>query len=188
MISTPPLRVLIPPTWRAQKNIIFAKQIPAPKCGKAGGTQMAKQLLFDEAARHALKNGVDALADAVKITLGPKGRNVVLDKKFGAPTITNDGVTIARDIDLPDPFENMGAQLAKEVATKTNEIAGDGTTTATVLAQAIVREGMKNVAAGANPMILRRGIDRAVRAVVASIRDQAVPVSSKEQIAQVASI
>ncbi len=149
---------------------------------------MAKQLLFDEDARRALKNGVDALADAVKITLGPKGRNVVLDKKFGAPTITNDGVTIAKEIDLQNPFENMGAQLAKEVATKTNDVAGDGTTTATVLAQAIVREGMKNVAAGANPMILRRGIDQGVRAVVAAIRDQARPVNGKEQIAQVASI
>jgi len=149
---------------------------------------MAKQLLFDEDARRALKNGVDALADAVKITLGPKGRNVVLDKKFGAPTITNDGVTIAKEIELQNPFENMGAQLAKEVATKTNDIAGDGTTTATVLAQAMVREGMKNIAAGANPMILRRGIDRAVRAVVAAIRDQARPVQGKDQIAQVASI
>ncbi len=149
---------------------------------------MAKQLLFDEDARRALKNGVDALADAVKITLGPRGRNVVLDKKFGAPTITNDGVTIAKEIDLQNPFENMGAQLAKEVATKTNDIAGDGTTTATVLAQAIVREGMRNVAAGANPMILRRGIDQGVRAVVAAIRDQARPVNGKEQIAQVAGI
>ena len=149
---------------------------------------MAKQLLFDEDARRALKNGVDALADAVKITLGPKGRNVVLDKKFGAPTITNDGVTIAKEIELQNPFENMGAQLAKEVATKTNDVAGDGTTTATVLAQAIVREGMRNVAAGANPMVLRRGIDLGVRAVVASIRDQARPVSGKEQIAQIASI
>jgi len=149
---------------------------------------MAKQLLFDEDARRALKNGVDALADAVKITLGPKGRNVVLDKKFGAPTITNDGVTIAKEIDLQNPFENMGAQLAKEVATKTNDVAGDGTTTATVLAQAIVREGMKNVAAGANPMILRHGIDEGVKAVVAAIRTQSRPVNSKEQIAQVASI
>ncbi len=149
---------------------------------------MAKQLLFEEDARRALKNGVDALADAVKITLGPKGRNVLLDKKFGAPTITNDGVTIAKEIDLPNPFENMGAQLAKEVATKTNDVAGDGTTTATVLAQAIVREGMRNVAAGANPMILRHGIDIGVRAIVAAIRDQSRPVSGKEQIAQVASI
>src|SRR5260370_17764901 len=119
---------------------------------------MAKQLLFDEEARRALKRGVDALADAVKVTLGPKGRNVVLDKKFGAPTITNDGVTIARDIDLDDPFENMGAQLVKEVATKTNDIAGDGTTTATVLPPSIITDSLKNVAAGANPMILKRGI------------------------------
>src|SRR5689334_23575478 len=125
---------------------------------------MAKQLAFDEEARRSLKRGVDALADAVKVTLGPKGRNVVLDKKFGAPTITNDGVTIARDIDLDDPFENMGAQLVKEVATKTNDIAGDGTTTATVLAQALVKEGLRNVAAGANPMGLKRGIEAAVKA------------------------
>ena len=149
---------------------------------------MPKQLVFNEDARRSLKNGVDALADAVKITLGPKGRNVVLDKKYGAPTITNDGVTIAKEIELKDPFENMGAQLAKEVATKTNDVAGDGTTTATVLAQAIVREGMKNVAAGANPMILRRGLDKGVRAVLAAVRDQAKPVNAKEQIAQVASI
>jgi chaperonin GroEL len=149
---------------------------------------MAKQLLFDEDARRSLKNGVDALADAVKITLGPKGRNVVLDKKFGAPTITNDGVTIAKEIDLQNPFENMGAQLAKEVATKTNDIAGDGTTTATVLAQAIVREGLRNVAAGANPMGIRRGIEEGVRRVIENIREQARPVAGKEQIAQVAAI
>src|SRR6516162_5909961 len=123
---------------------------------------MAKQLLFDEEARRELKRGVDALADAVKVTLGPKGRNVVLDKKFGAPTITNDGVTIARDIELEDPFENMGAQLVKEVATKTDDVAGDGTTTAVVLGQALVREGLRNVAAGANPIALKRGIDTAV--------------------------
>ena len=122
---------------------------------------MAKQLLFEEDARHALMRGIDALADAVKITLGPKGRNVVLDKKFGAPTITNDGVTIAKDIELDEPFENIGAQLAKEIASKTNDIAGDGTTTATVLGQAIVHEGLKNVAAGANPMALKRGIEKA---------------------------
>src|SRR5947209_9105613 len=121
---------------------------------------MAKQLLFDEEARRELKRGVDKLADAVKVTLGPKGRNVVLDKKFGAPTVTNDGVTIARDIELEDPFENMGAQLVKEVATKTNDVAGDGTTTATVLAQAMITEGLRNVAAGANPMLLKNGIDR----------------------------
>ena len=139
---------------------------------------MAKQLLFDEEARRALKRGVDALADAVKVTLGPKGRNVVLDKKFGAPTITNDGVTIARDIDLDDPFENMGAQLVKEVATKTNDIAGDGTTTATVLAQAIITEGLKNVAAGANPMILKRGIDKGVTAIVEELKRLSKPVNT----------
>jgi chaperonin GroEL len=149
---------------------------------------LAKQLLFDEEARRALKRGVDALADAVKVTLGPKGRNVVLDKKFGSPTITNDGVTIARDIDLDDPFENMGAQLVKEVATKTNDIAGDGTTTATVLAQAIITEGLKNVAAGANPMILKRGIDKGVLALVEELKNLAKPVSTPEETAQLASV
>src|SRR5687768_7699309 len=123
---------------------------------------MAKQLKFHEDARRSLERGVNKLADAVKVTLGPKGRNVVLEKKWGSPTITNDGVTIAREIELEDPYENMGAQLAKEVATKTNDVAGDGTTTATVLAQAMVKEGMRNVAAGANPMALKRGIERAV--------------------------
>src|SRR3954453_1798468 len=130
---------------------------------------MPKILKFDEDARRALETGVNKLADAVKVTLGPKGRNVVLDKKFGAPTITNDGVSIAREIELDDPFENMGAQLVKEVATKTNDIAGDGTTTATVLAQALVKEGLRNVAAGANPLGLKRGIEKAVRAAVESI-------------------
>jgi chaperonin GroEL len=149
---------------------------------------MAKQLLFDEEARHALRRGIDALADAVKITLGPKGRNVVLDKKFGSPTITNDGVTIAKDIELEDPFENIGAQLAKEVASKTNDIAGDGTTTATVLAQAIVHEGLKNVAAGANPMALKRGLESATSVIAQAIRDNATPVTTREQMAQVASI
>jgi chaperonin GroEL len=149
---------------------------------------MAKQLLFDEEARHALKRGIDALADAVKITLGPKGRNVVLDKKFGAPTITNDGVTIAKDIELEDPFENIGAQLAKEVASKTNDIAGDGTTTATVLAQAIVTEGLKNVAAGANPMAIRRGLEVAAQKISAAIKETAIPVTTREQMAQVAAI
>ncbi len=149
---------------------------------------MAKQLLFDEAARHALMSGVDALADAVKITLGPKGRNVVLEKKFGSPTITNDGVTIAKDIELDDPFENIGAQLAKEIASKTNDIAGDGTTTATVLGQGIVREGLKNVAAGANPMALKRGIGLAAEAVVKSIKANSVKVTSAAQMAQVAAI
>ena len=123
---------------------------------------MAKQILFNEEARRSLERGVNALADAVKVTLGPKGRNVVLEKKFGAPTITNDGVTIARDIELEDPFENMGAQLVKEVSIKTNDVAGDGTTTATVLAQAMIREGMKNVAAGANPMVLKKGIQKEI--------------------------
>lgn len=121
---------------------------------------MAKQILFNEEARRSLERGVNALADAVKVTLGPKGRNVVLEKKFGAPTITNDGVTIARDIELEDPFENMGAQLVKEVSIKTNDVAGDGTTTATVLAQAMINEGMRNVAAGANPMVLKKGIKK----------------------------
>ena len=149
---------------------------------------MAKQILFNEEARRALEKGVDALANAVKVTLGPKGRNVVLDKKFGAPTITNDGVTIARDIDLEDPFENMGAQLVKEVATKTNDVAGDGTTTATLLAQAMIHEGMRNVAAGANPMIIRKGIEKAVNALVAEIKKKEKKVEDKESIAQVASI
>ncbi|GIW11745.1 MAG: hypothetical protein KatS3mg061_2802 [Dehalococcoidia bacterium] len=149
---------------------------------------MAKQILFKEDARRALKRGVDALADAVKITLGPRGRNVVLDKKFGAPTITNDGVTIAKEIELEDPFENMGAQLAKEVATKTNDVAGDGTTTATVLAQALVHEGLRNVAAGANPMALKRGIEKGVEKAVEKIKALATPVSGAEEIAAVAAI
>ncbi|WP_270400069.1 chaperonin GroEL [Mitsuokella multacida] len=149
---------------------------------------MAKQILFDEEARRALGRGVDALANAVKVTLGPKGRNVVLDKKFGAPTITNDGVTIARDIELEDPFENMGAQLVKEVATKTNDIAGDGTTTATLLAQAMIHEGMKNVAAGANPMIIKKGIDEAVKTLVDEIKAKAKKVEGQADIAQVATI
>ena len=149
---------------------------------------MAKQLLFDEEARHALRRGIDALADAVKITLGPKGRNVVLDKKFGAPTITNDGVTIAKEIELDEPFENIGAQLAKEVASKTNDIAGDGTTTATVLAQAIVHEGLKNVAAGADPMALKRGLEEATALIASTIREIATPVTTREQMAQVAAI
>jgi len=150
---------------------------------------VAKILKFDEEARRGLEAGVNKLADAVKVTLGPKGRNVVLDKKFGAPTITNDGVSIAREVELEDSFENMGAQLVKEVATKTNDIAGDGTTTATVLAQALVREGLRNVAAGANPMGLKKGIEAAVAAAVDSIADQAVRVDdSKEQIANVAGI
>ena len=149
---------------------------------------MAKQVVFDEAARRALKRGIDKLADTVKVTIGPKGRNVVLDKKFGAPTITNDGVTIARDIELEDHFENIGAQLLKEVATKTDDVAGDGTTTAVVLGQALVTEGLRNVAAGANPMVIKRGLDKAVAAVVAEIKAQSRKVETREQIAAVASI
>jgi len=149
---------------------------------------MAKQLIYGEEARRALERGVNALADTVKITMGPKGRNVVLDKKFGAPQIVNDGVTIAKEIELEDPYENMGAQLVKEVATKTNDVAGDGTTTATVLAQAIIREGLKNVAAGANPMILRKGIEKAVEAAVESLKELSKPIEKKEAIAQVAAI
>ncbi len=149
---------------------------------------MAKQLVFDEEARRSLKAGVDALAEAVKVTLGPRGRTVVLDKKFGPPSIVDDGVAIAKEIELKDPFENMGAQLAKEIATKTNDVAGDGTTTATVLGQAMVREGMKNLAAGANPMALKRGLEVGVQAVLKSLRDLASPVNGRQQIAQVATI
>jgi chaperonin GroEL len=149
---------------------------------------MAKQLLFDQEARAAMKDGIDALADAVKITLGPKGRNVVLDKKFGAPTITNDGVTIAKEIELEEPFPNIGAQLAKEIASKTNDIAGDGTTTATVLGQSIVAEGLKNVTAGANPMALKRGIEKGTEQVVEKLRDLSTPVTERDQMAQVAAI
>ena len=149
---------------------------------------MAKKVLYNEEARAALLRGVDQLANAVKITLGPKGRNVVLDKRFGAPNIVNDGVSIAREIELKDPFENMGAQLVKEVATKTNDVAGDGTTTATLLAQSMIHEGMRNVAAGANPMVLKKGIEEAVKVLVEEIKKKAVPVQTKEAIAQVASI
>ena len=149
---------------------------------------MAKLIAFDEEARRALERGMNKLADAVRVTLGPKGRNVVLDKKWGAPTITNDGVSIAKDIDLEDPFEKIGAELVKEVAKKTDDVAGDGTTTATVLAWAMVREGLKNVAAGANPMSLKKGIEAAVEAAVASLHELAKPADTKEQIAQVASI
>ncbi len=149
---------------------------------------MSKIIKFDEEARRALEAGVNQLADAVKVTLGPKGRNVVLDKKFGAPTITNDGVSIAREIELEDPFENMGAQLVKEVATKTNDVAGDGTTTATVLAQALIKNGLRNVAAGANPMGLKRGIEKAVAAAVQAIADQSKEIDDKAEIAQVAAI
>ena len=149
---------------------------------------MAKQIIYGEDARKALKNGIDQLADTVKITLGPKGRNVVLDKKFGAPLITNDGVTIAKEIELDDPFENMGAQLVKEVATKTNDVAGDGTTTATLLAQALIKEGMKNVTSGANPMVVKNGIQKAVSAAVESLRSHSKKVAGSEDIARVATI
>ncbi|MDQ3699421.1 MAG: chaperonin GroEL, partial [Chloroflexota bacterium] len=149
---------------------------------------MPKQLAFDIEARRKLKIGVDILAEAVKTTLGPKGRNVALDKKYGAPTVSHDGVTVAKEIELPDPFENMGAQLLKEAATKTNDIAGDGTTTATVLAQAIVTEGLKNLAAGANPMIINRGLAKATQAVVQAIKDMSVPVQGREEIANIATI
>ena len=149
---------------------------------------MAKQLIFDEEARRSLKKGIDTLAGAVKCTLGPKGRNVALDKKFGAPSVTHDGVTVAKEIQLENPFENMGAQLLKEAATKTNDVAGDGTTTATVLAQAIVNEGLKNLAAGANPMQLKQGIDKGTEAIVAYIRQSSVPVDTRKEIAQIASI
>ena len=155
---------------------------------KGGFIVAGKEIIFGEEARRALERGVNAIAEAVKETIGPKGRNVVLDKKFGSPLITNDGVTIAKEIELTDSFENMGAQLVKEVATKTNDVAGDGTTTATILAQALVREGLKNVAAGANPMILKRGIEKAVEKAVEEIKKQAKTVETKEAIAQVASI
>ena len=148
----------------------------------------AKELHFNIEARAALKRGVDQLAEAVKVTLGPKGRNVVIDKKFGAPTVTKDGVTVAKEIELSDPIENMGAQMVKEVATKTSDLAGDGTTTATVLAQAIFREGLKNVTAGANPMAIKRGIDKAVAAIVEELKKISVPTSGKKEIAQVGTI
>src|SRR6187549_1045070 len=147
-----------------------------------------KALRFSIEARAKLKRGVDQLADAVKLTLGPKGRNVVIDKKFGSPTITKDGVTVAKEIELADPIENMGAQMVKEVATKTSDLAGDGTTTATVLAQAIFREGLKNVTAGSNPMALKRGIDKAVTAIVEELKKISVPTSGRKEIAQVGAI
>ena len=149
---------------------------------------MAKRIVFNEEARKALLNGIDAVADAVKVTLGPKGRNVILEKKYGAPQIVNDGVTIAKEIELKDGLENAGAQLLKEVSSKTNDVAGDGTTTASVLAQAIVREGLKNLTAGANPMSMKRGIDKAVEISVKEIKDMSRPVNTKEEIAQVAAI
>ncbi len=149
---------------------------------------MAKQIAYGEEARKALQTGIDKLSDTVKITLGPKGRNVVIDKKYGAPLITNDGVTIAKEIELEDAFENMGAQLVKEVATKTNDVAGDGTTTATLLAQALVREGMKNVAAGANPMVVKKGIKKAVEAAVEAVKANSSPVTSSDDIARIATV
>ena len=149
---------------------------------------MAKMVIYGEEARKKLQSGIDQLADTVKVTLGPKGRNVVLGRKFGAPLITNDGVTIAKDIELEDPFENMGAQLIREVATKTNDVAGDGTTTATVLAQAITRDGLKNLSAGANPMVMRKGIEKAVEAAVAAIKEHSVPVNGSADIARVGTV
>ena len=149
---------------------------------------MAKEIRFSEEARKSLETGVNKLADTVKVTLGPKGRNVILQKSFGAPLITNDGVTIAKEIELEDAYESMGAELVKEVATKTNDIAGDGTTTATVLTQAIVREGLKNVAAGSNPILLRKGINKAVEIAVATLKSNSQTVQNKESIAQVATI
>src|SRR6266536_3374878 len=149
---------------------------------------MPKQIIFDEEARRSLKMGVDVLAEALKVTLGPRGRRVVLDKTYGPPSVVADYVSIAKEIELRDPFENMGAQLAKEISSKTNDVAGDGTTTATVLAQAIVREGLKNVAAGANPMSLNRGIEKAVDAVVENLKSQSKSVSGKEDIARVATV
>src|SRR3989304_481411 len=148
----------------------------------------AKQLHFNVEARAALKRGVDQLAEAVKVTLGPKGRNVVIEKKFGAPTITKDGVTVAKEIELTDPLENLGAQMVKEVATKTSDIAGDGTTTATVLAQAIFREGLKNVTAGANPMAIKRGIEKAVAAITEELKKISVPTSGQKEISQGGSV
>ena len=149
---------------------------------------MAKMIVYGEEARKKLQTGIDCLANTVKVTLGPKGRNVVLGKKYGAPLITNDGVTIAKEVELEDPFENMGAQLIREVATKTNDVAGDGTTTATVLAQAITREGLKNLSAGANPMVMRKGIDKAVAAAVEAIKSHSVPVNGSEDIARVGTV
>src|SRR5512133_1460937 len=149
---------------------------------------MAKQLLFKTEAQNALKRGVDMLARAVATTLGPKGRNVALDMRYGSPTVTHDGVTVAKEIELKDPFENMGAQLLKEAATKTNDVAGDGTTTATVLAQAIINEGLKNVAAGANPMLIKRGLEQATEAVLDELKKMSIPVQGKEDIAHVATI
>ena len=149
---------------------------------------MGKQIIFDEEVRHAIKKGIDTLADAVKVTLGPKGHCVALDKKWGAPSVIDDGVTIAKEIELPDPFENMGVQLVKEAATKTNDACGDGTTTSTVLAHAIITEGFKNVAAGAEPIALKKGIEKATKAIIEELKKVSVEVKGKEQIAQVGTI
>src|SRR5438094_10333534 len=168
-------------------NPTSSRRSPSPLKPDGGTREMAhKELKYDQEARAALEAGVDAVANAVKVTLGPKGRYVVLDKKFGAPTITNDGVTIAREIEVEDVFQNQGAQLVREVATATNDVAGDGTTTATVLAQAVVTQGLKNVAAGANPLALKRGIERAVDQVVDNIKTQSKDVAGKDDIGRVA--
>src|SRR5256886_8657086 len=179
------------PVGTPVKTVAYASGVPAVRVRRdcpGGQRRMAKIIAFDEEARRGLERGMNILADAVKVTLGPKGRNVVLEKKWGAPTITNDGVSIAKEIELEDPYEKIGAELAKEVAKKTDDVAGDGTTTATVLAQALVREGLRNVAAGANPLSLKRGIERAVEEAVDAIKAISVDVESKEQIAQGAAI
>ena len=182
IVSQKDILAIVEDSTRTRRHDAPTRHIP-------GGTStLAKQLIFDETARRSLKRGIDRLADAVRVTIGPKGRNVVLDKKFGSPTITNDGVTIARDIELEDPFENMGAQLLKEVATKTDDVAGDGTTTAVVLGQAMVAEGLRDVTAGANPMVVKRGIEKAVETIVDEIKKTARPVETREQIAAVAAI
>src|SRR5207248_11062018 len=174
---------------RTRAGVSASSRAPPPSSITRKEEEMAhKELKFADDARRSLERGVDILANAVKVTLGPKGRYVVLDKHYGAPTITNDGVTIAREIEVEDVFENQGAQLVREVATSTNDVAGDGTTTATVLAQAIVREGLKNVAAGANPMALKRGIETAVDSVVEDLKGQSKEVNGKEDIARVATI
>src|SRR2546421_859902 len=203
MTGIPPAGGSLHFSWRSTGETASTRRLGVLKCGYLppgtlavcllknsleGGRSMAKQLAYDADARSALKRGVDKVADAVRITIGPKGRNVVLDKKFGSPTITNDGVTIAKEIELEDAFENMGAQLVKEVASKTNDIAGDGTTTSVVLAAAIIGDGLRNVTAGANPMQLKIGIQKAVDAVVKAIKEQSVQISERERIAQVATI
>src|SRR4051794_9870003 len=194
MLAAGPCRAATRPPRRARFPgssgvvVVFRRVPPTRHPFSSERSGMAKIIKFNEDARRALERGVDKLADTVKVTLGPRGRNVVLDKKFGPPTITNDGVTIAREVELDDPYENLGAQLAKNVATKTNDVAGDGTTTATVLAQALVHEGMRNVAAGANPMSLGRGVRAAVDAVHAALDAVAIPVEKRDAIAGVATI